>query len=62
MKFHDLRQFLTFLEQRGELRRITREIDPKLEMTEIADRVLRAHGPALLFEKPKGYAPSSRRV
>ena len=56
MKFHDLRQFLTFLEQRGELRRITREIDPKLEMTEIADRVLRAHGPALLFEKPKGYA------
>ncbi|MDO8330568.1 MAG: 4-hydroxy-3-polyprenylbenzoate decarboxylase [Fluviicoccus sp.] len=56
MKFHDLRQFLTFLEQRGELRRISREIDPKLEMTEICDRVLRAGGPALLFEKPKGYS------
>ena len=55
MKFHDLRDFIHWLEQRGELRRISREIDPYLEMTEICDRVLRANGPALLFENPKGY-------
>ena len=42
------------LEQRGELVRITTEVDPVLEMTEIADRTLRAGGPALLFENPKG--------
>ena len=52
MKFHDLRDFIHWLEQRGELRRISREIDPYLEMTEICDRVLRANGPALLFENP----------
>ncbi|MBS6058918.1 MAG: UbiD family decarboxylase [Pantoea sp.] len=55
MKYHDLREFLTLLEQRGELKRITLEVDPVLEMTEIADRTLRAGGPALLFENPKGY-------
>lgn len=54
-KCQDLREFIQFLEQRGQLRRIHREIDPKLEMTEICDRVLRAGGPALLFEKPKGF-------
>jgi 4-hydroxy-3-polyprenylbenzoate decarboxylase len=43
------------LEQRGELKRIAVEIDPRLEMTEICDRVLRAGGPALLFERPKGH-------
>lgn len=42
------------LEAQGELKRIRTEVDPKLEMTEIADRVLRAEGPALLFENPKG--------
>jgi len=42
------------LEQRGELLRISTEVDPVLEMTEIADRTLRAGGPALLFENPKG--------
>ncbi len=42
------------LEQRGELVRISTEVDPVLEMTEIADRTLRAGGPALLFENPKG--------
>ncbi len=42
------------LEARGELKRITQEIDTDLEMTEIADRTLRAKGPALLFENPKG--------
>ncbi|WP_018871628.1 4-hydroxy-3-polyprenylbenzoate decarboxylase [Thioalkalivibrio sp. ALJ16] len=54
MKYKDLRDFIAGLEQRGELRRITREVDPNLEMTEIADRVLRAGGPALLFENPTG--------
>ncbi len=54
MKYRDLRDFIAQLEQRGELKRITREIDPNLEMTEIADRTLRAAGPALMFENPKG--------
>jgi 4-hydroxy-3-polyprenylbenzoate decarboxylase len=49
---HDLREFMARLEQQGELKRIAVPVDPKLEMTEIADRVLRAGGPALLFEKP----------
>ncbi len=55
MKYKDLRDFIAVLEQRGELVRITTEVDPNLEMTEIADRTLRAGGPALLFEKPKGF-------
>lgn len=55
MKYNDLRDFMALLEQRGQLKRITQEIDPYLEMTEIADRTLRAGGPALLFERPKGY-------
>jgi len=50
---HDLREFIDRLEAQGELKRIGVEVDPKLEMTEIADRVLRSGGPALLFEKPK---------
>ena len=49
MIYRDLRDFVAQLEARGELKRIGVEIDPKLEMTEIADRVLRAGGPALLF-------------
>lgn len=55
MKYTDLRNFIAELEKRGELVRIQTEVDPKLEMTEIADRTLRAGGPALLFENPKGY-------
>ena len=55
MKYSDLREFIAFLEQRGELVRISQEVDPNLEMTEISDRTLRAKGPALLFENPKGY-------
>ncbi len=54
MSAADLRAFIDQLEQQGELKRISREVDPHLEMTEIADRVLRAGGPALLFENPKG--------
>ncbi len=55
MKYKDLRDFIAQLESIGELKRITTEVDPNLEMTEICDRVLRAKGPALLFENPKGY-------
>lgn len=55
MKYKDLRDFLTLLESKGELKRISQEIDPYLEMTEISDRTLRAGGPALLFENPKGF-------
>jgi 4-hydroxy-3-polyprenylbenzoate decarboxylase len=55
VKYHDLRDFMAQLESRGELKRITVEVDPRLEMTEVSDRVLRAGGPALLFENPKGH-------
>ena len=53
MKYKDLRDFITQLEQQGELKRISLEVDPNLEMTEICDRTLRAKGPALLFENVK---------
>ncbi len=55
MKYQDLRDFIQQLESMGELKRIKACVDPHLEMTEIADRVLRAGGPALLFENPKGH-------
>jgi len=55
LKYKDLRDFITTLEKQGELKRITLEVDTDLEMTEICDRTLRAGGPALLFENPKGY-------
>ena len=54
MQYRDLRDFIAQLEQRGLLKRIRTEIDPHLEMTEICDRVLRAAGPAILFENPRG--------
>lgn len=53
MKYKDLRDFIAQLENRGELKRVTVEVDPYLEMTEICDRVLKQGGPALLFENPK---------
>ena len=56
MHYADLRGFLARLEALGELKRIAAEIDPCLEMTEICDRVLKSGGPALLFERPKGYS------
>ena len=56
MRYRDLRDFLTELERRGELKRVGVEVDPRLEMTEICDRVLRAGGPAILFERPTGHA------
>lgn len=55
MKYKDLRDFIAQLESLGELKRISHPVDPNLQMTEIADRVLRAGGPALLFENPIGY-------
>jgi 4-hydroxy-3-polyprenylbenzoate decarboxylase len=55
MKYHDLRDFIQQLEKMGELRRISLEVDPVLEITEICDRTLKQTGPALLFEKCKGY-------
>jgi 4-hydroxy-3-polyprenylbenzoate decarboxylase len=56
VSYRDLREFLSQLEQAGELKRVRAEVDPRLEMTEVCDRVLKAGGPALLFEKPKGHA------
>jgi 4-hydroxy-3-polyprenylbenzoate decarboxylase len=55
LRYSDLRGFLAQLESKGELKRIAAEVSPRLEMTEIADRVLRAGGPALLFERPTGH-------
>ncbi|MCK6389774.1 MAG: 4-hydroxy-3-polyprenylbenzoate decarboxylase [Azonexus sp.] len=52
MKYHDLRDFMSQLEKTGELKRVAVDVDTKLEMTEIGDRVLRAGGPAILFERP----------
>ncbi len=56
MAYSDLREFIAALEKAGELKRIPFEVDPKLEMTEFADRSVKTGGPALLFEKPKGYS------
>ena len=55
MKYDDLRDFIAQLEKQGELKRITAPVSTHLEMTEICDRVLRAEGPALLFETVKGH-------
>ena len=54
MPFRDLQEFLAALEKAGELRRIPVEVDPELEITEIATRVVKEEGPALLFERVKG--------
>lgn len=55
MIFKDLRDFIQYLEDIGQLKRIQHPVDPRFEMTEICDRTLRAGGPALLFENPIGY-------
>ena len=55
MAYRDLRDFIAQLEAEGELKRLQIAVSPHLEMTEICDRVLRAGGPALLFEHPAGY-------
>ena len=55
MKFRDIREFIAFLEERGELCRVSTSVETKLEIAEIADRMIKSGGPALLFENPKGY-------
>ncbi|HZD20151.1 MAG TPA: 4-hydroxy-3-polyprenylbenzoate decarboxylase, partial [Burkholderiales bacterium] len=55
MSYRDLREFITQLEVRGELKRVRVPVSPRLEITEICDRVLRAGGPALVFERPTGH-------
>ncbi len=50
----DLRDWIALLEREGELVRVSAEVDPNLEVTEIVDRVVKSAGPALLFERPKG--------
>src|SRR5215831_14794757 len=54
MAYRDLREFIRALEEKKELKRISVEVDPILEITEFADRAVKQGGPALLFEKPKG--------
>ena len=55
MHYSDLRDFIGQLEKQGELKRVGAPVSPHLEMTEICDRVLKAQGPALLFERPTGH-------
>ncbi len=55
MPYRDLREFIAFLETKGDLHRISAPVNPELEMTEIAYRSLRADGPALLFENVVGH-------
>jgi len=54
--YSDLRDFAAQLERLGELKRVAVEVSPRLELTEICDRVLRQGGPALLFERPAGHS------
>ncbi|WP_051304782.1 4-hydroxy-3-polyprenylbenzoate decarboxylase [Chitinilyticum litopenaei] len=56
MKYHDLRDFVAGLEQQGELVRLREPVSPRLEMTELCDRILRAQGPAVLFENVPGFS------
>jgi 4-hydroxy-3-polyprenylbenzoate decarboxylase len=56
MPYDDLRDFIKALDKNHELKRIPFEVDPVLEITEFADRAVKTGGPALLFEKPKGYS------
>src|ERR1035437_5247946 len=55
MAYQDLREFVRALEKNDELKRIPFEVDPRLEITEFADRAVKQGGPALLFERPTGY-------
>lgn len=56
MAYRDLQDFIRHIENKGLLKRIHAEVDPQLEITEIADRVMKSFGPALLFENVKGSA------
>ena len=55
MAYRDLGEFMDTLEREGELKRISFEVDPVLEIAEFADRAVKSGGPALLFERPAGY-------
>ncbi len=55
MAFEDLRDFIRALEKNGELKRVSFDVNPYLEVTEFADRAVKSGGPALLFERPTGY-------
>lgn len=55
MAYDDMRDFIKALEKAGELKRISLEVSPLLEISEITDRVCKKGGPALLFEKVKGH-------
>ncbi len=55
MKYRDLRDFIQLLEHRGQLRKVSEPVSPKLEMTAIGDKLLHARGPAVLFTHPVGY-------
>src|SRR5690606_25257543 len=55
MTYRSLRDFLASLERRGELKRVPFAVDPRLEMTELCQRSLKANGPALWFERPQDH-------
>ena len=55
MKYKDLREFISFLESKGELKRIKAPVSCDLEIAEVCDRVVKKGGPALLFENVEGY-------
>ncbi len=55
MKYKDIREFISFLESKGELKRIKTPVSCELEISEICDRVVKRGGPALLFENVEGY-------
>jgi len=52
--YDDLREFMGMLEEKGQLVRVTREVDPILEINAIVDRLARKQGPAVLFENVRG--------
>ena len=54
MHFKDIRQFIEFLDERSDLKRVTAMVDSDLEITEITDRTIKSGGPALLFENVAG--------
>ncbi len=56
MAYKDLREFIRVLEEKGLLIRVKEPVSYELEITEIADRVVKASGPALLFENVNGYS------
>src|SRR5688572_16076764 len=56
MAYRDLRHFIETLEAKEELKRITHPVSPYLEITEIADRIMKSNGPALVFENVVGHA------